>query len=88
MDQTRDGEHLAKEQTQGVPWSAQERIWHISCLKLLAATLALKTFAKNERDISVLLKIDKTTDVAYKIDKTTAVAYVHSTIFEHKLKIL
>ena len=49
----------------GGPWSAQERTWHINCLELLAATLALKTFAKDKRGISVLLKIDNTTAVAY-----------------------
>ena len=49
----------------GGPWSAQERTWHINCLELLAATLALKTFAKDKRGVSVLLKIDNTTAVAY-----------------------
>ena len=46
-------------------WSPQEKEWHINCLELLAATLALKTFAKEKRSVSVLLKIDNTTAVAY-----------------------
>ena len=49
----------------GGPWSHQERQWHINCLELLAATLALKTFLKNKVGVSVLLKIDNTTAVAY-----------------------
>ena len=49
----------------GGPWSAQEKSQHINCLELLAATLALQTFVKNERDVSVLLKIDNTAAVAY-----------------------
>ena len=47
------------------PWSAQEKSQHINCLELLAATLALQTFVKNEREVSVLLKIDNTAAVAY-----------------------
>ena len=49
----------------GGTWASQEMNWHINCLELLAATLALKTFAKNETRLSVLLKIDNTTAVAY-----------------------
>ena len=48
----------------GGPWSLQEK-WHINCLELLAATLALKTFVKSRRGMSVLLKIDNTMAVAY-----------------------
>ena len=49
----------------GGPWSIQEKSRHINCLELLAATLALKTFVKDKRGVSVLLKIDNTTAVAY-----------------------
>ena len=49
----------------GGPWSPQEKEWHINCLELLATTLALKTFAKKKKGMSVLLKIDNTTTVAY-----------------------
>lgn len=49
----------------GGPWSEEESLWHINCLELLAATLALKTFAKSKRGLSVLLKTDSSTVVAY-----------------------
>ena len=49
----------------GGPWSALEKTWHINCLELLAATLALKTFVKNKTKLSVLLKLDNTSAVAY-----------------------
>ena len=49
----------------GGPWSVQERSRHINCLELLAATLALKTFVKDKKGVSVLLRIDNTTAVAY-----------------------
>ena len=48
----------------GGPWSPLEMKWHINCLELLAATLSLKTFVKNTKGLSVLLKIDNTTAVA------------------------
>ena len=47
------------------PWSLQEKIRHINCLELIAATLALKTFVKSKSGLSVLLRIDNTTAVAY-----------------------
>ena len=47
------------------PWSPQEKKWHINCLELLVATLALKTFIKHKTGISVSMKIDNTTAVAY-----------------------
>ena len=49
----------------GGPWSIQEMGQHINCLELLAATLALKTFVKDKKGVSVLLRIDNTTAVAY-----------------------
>ena len=49
----------------GGPCSPQERTRHINCLELIAATLALKTFAKNKTGLSVLMRIDNTTVVAY-----------------------
>ena len=36
-------------QRTGGPWSQEECMMHIKCLELLAATLALKTFAKGRR---------------------------------------
>ena len=47
------------------PWSPQEQDLHINCLELLAATLAVQTFAKQKQSISILLKLDNTTAVAY-----------------------
>ena len=47
------------------PWSAQEETWHINCLELLVATLAVKTFVKNKRHLAVLLKTDSATAVVY-----------------------
>ena len=47
------------------PWSPQEQTLHINCLELLAATLAVQTFAKEKSGISILLRIDNTTAVAY-----------------------
>ena len=37
----------------------------INCLELLAATLALKAFVKNQHHLTALLKLDNTTAVAY-----------------------
>ena len=47
------------------PWSPQEQTLHINCLELLAATLAVQTFAKEKSRITILLKMDNTTAVAY-----------------------
>ena len=58
------GAHCSDQRT-GVPWSCQERMMHINCLELLAATLATKTFAKSKTAISILLRIDSTMTVAY-----------------------
>ena len=47
------------------PWSPHKNTLHINCLELLAATLAVQTFAKQRQGISILLKIDNITAVAY-----------------------
>ena len=52
-------------QRKGGPWSQQGRFMHINCLELLAATLAVKTFAKAKTAMSILLRIDNPTAVAY-----------------------
>ena len=49
----------------GGPWSQQEQELHINCLELLAATLAVKTFLKDQENKSVLLLLDNQTAVAY-----------------------
>ena len=64
MHPSRVGEQLARETTREL-WSPQEQDLYINCLELLAATLAVQTFAKQKQSISVLLKIDNMTAVAY-----------------------
>lgn len=49
----------------GGPWSQLEQQMHINCLELLAATLAVKSFVKDQKGISVLLQLDNQTAVAY-----------------------
>ena len=49
----------------GGSWSLQERTLHINCLELLAADLAMKSFLKGLRGVSVLLQLDNSTAVAY-----------------------
>ena len=38
---------------------------HINCLKLLAATLAIKCFARDKTNIMILLKVDNITAISY-----------------------
>jgi len=47
------------------PWSPSEQSLHINCLELLAATLAIQSFAKEKSGISILLQLDNSTAVAY-----------------------
>ena len=54
----------------GGPWSAQEKTLHINSQELLVATLALLTFAKDRRGISVLLRIDNTTAERSSLQET------------------
>ena len=49
----------------GGPWSLEETDYHINCLELLAATLAVKTFLKDQVNKRILLLIDNRTAVAY-----------------------
>ena len=42
----------------GGPWSPHERTMHINCLELLAAHLAVKSFAKNKANLTIHLKMD------------------------------
>ena len=49
----------------GGPWSREETDYHINCLELLAATLAVKTFLKDQVNKRILLLIDNRTAVAY-----------------------
>lgn len=49
----------------GGPWSYQERQYHINCLEILAASLAVQIFIKDRSDLTVLIMIDNTTAVSY-----------------------
>ena len=49
----------------GGPWTPQEKTFHINYLELLAAFLALKSFARQERSISILLRLDNVTAIAF-----------------------
>lgn len=42
----------------GGPWSPQERTMRINCLELLAASLAVKCFAKDKTNLTIHLKMD------------------------------
>ena len=55
---------LCQEVRTGGPWSQTKSRLHINCLKLLAATLAIKSFVK-KRDLHVHLKMDNTTALTY-----------------------
>ena len=52
-------------QTTRGAWSQKEATLHINCLELLAATLAVQSFAKSKSKLNILLRIDNTTAVAY-----------------------
>ena len=51
--------------TTGGLWSPEEQSMHINCLELLAASLAVKTFAKDRENLSIQLRIDNTTAISY-----------------------
>ena len=56
---------LCQDVRTGGPWSKTERQMHINCLELLAATLAVKCFAKDKRNIRIHLRMDNTTALNY-----------------------
>ena len=47
------------------PWSPKEAAMHINCLELLAATLAIQTFAKRKENVLIHLKVDSTSALTY-----------------------
>ena len=49
----------------GGPWSQTESQMHMNCLELLAASLAIKSFAKEKKNIHIHLKMDNTTTLTY-----------------------
>ena len=53
------------DQRTGGPWSREEQTWHINCLEAWAVFLAVKCFARNMKNLTILLKIDNMTTVAY-----------------------
>ena len=61
MHPSQVGEHIAR----GGPWSSRDKRLNINCLELLAATLAVKTFLKNQVNKHVLPLLDNQTAVAY-----------------------
>ena len=49
----------------GGPWSPKKAAMHINCLELLAATLAIQTFAKRQDNVLIHLKVDSTSALTY-----------------------
>ena len=49
----------------GGQWSTSEQEMHINCLELLAASLAIQTFAKEKRNIRILVRTDNVSTRAY-----------------------
>ena len=49
----------------GGPWTQEEKSHHINYLELLAAWLALKTFANNTYNKAILLRLDNVTAMAF-----------------------
>ena len=46
-------------------WSPKEKELHINCLKLLAGSLAVQTFAKGEGRVHILLLMDSVSAVSH-----------------------
>ena len=44
----------------GGPWSIKEQSWHINCLELWAAMLAIQCYARDKKSITILLLMDNT----------------------------
>ena len=49
----------------GGQWSTSEQEMHINCLELLAASLAIQTFAKERQNINILVRTDNVSTRAY-----------------------
>ena len=49
----------------GGQWSTSEQEMHINCLELLVASLAIQTFAKEKRNIRILVRTDNVSTRAY-----------------------
>ena len=44
--------------TTGGLWSVNEQDYHINCLEMLAVAMAVKTFAKDQKNVTILLRTD------------------------------
>ena len=47
------------------PWTPQEQEMHINCLEMLAATLAVKCYAKDRHNFHIMLKMDNMSALTY-----------------------
>ena len=61
----RGWEAICKGVRTGGPWSIKEQSWHINCLELWAAMLAIQCYARDKKSITILLLMDNTTAVLY-----------------------
>lgn len=57
-------------------WKYEERKYHINFLELLAALLGLKSFARNDHNCAILLRIDNTTAISY-VNRQGGIQYPH-----------
>lgn len=58
------GAHWQSKATGGL-WMPEERSFHINVLEMLAGAFAVQTFAKNQRNVHIRLKMDNTSAIAY-----------------------
>ena len=70
MDASRRGWGVVCNEVQtGGPWTPQEQEMHINCLVMLAATLAVKCYAKDQGNLHILLKMDSMSAPTYISEK-------------------
>lgn len=65
-------------------WRPEERTFHINQLELLAAFLALKYFAQDQLNCSILLRIDNTTAISY-VNRMGGVQFPHLNEISRKI---
>ena len=56
---------VCQRKSTGSPWSLQETQYHINYLELLAVFLALQTFVRDQREITVLVQTDNIPTMTY-----------------------
>ena len=54
-----------QEVTKGELWSVNKQDYHINCLELLATAMAAKIFAKEQKNVKILLRTDNIPTRAY-----------------------